>query len=147
MAPPFSSTRKLINQFSPLNFRRTASIVKRSIQKRTMKRTTSTQSFGSGKAGGGDVTNSQDKTITLDNKASTSKRIKTDDEDNQIKQWLSPLEPRHKHQSVQTGRVDGVGSWILETKEFREWSGRKRMPKKTVLFYYGHPGVGKTHIR
>ena len=112
-----------------------------------MKRTTNTQSFGFGKAGGGDVTNSQDKTITLDNKAGTSKRIKTDDEDNQIKQWLSPLEPGYKHQSVQTNRLDGVGGWLLETNEFREWSGSQGMPKQSVFFCYGNPGVGKTHIR
>ena len=111
-----------------------------------MKRTINTQSFGSGEAGGGNVTNSQDETIALSNEAGTSKRIKTDDEDNQIRQWLSPLELGHKHLSLQASRVDGVGSWLLETKEFREWSGRKRMPKETVLFCYGHPGVGKTHI-
>jgi len=110
-----------------------------------MERTTNTQSFVSGKVGGGDVTNSQGKTVTLNNETVTV--IKTDDEDHQIKQWLSPLDPGHKHQSVQTSRVDGIGSWFLETKEFRKWRGGRGMPKQTVLFCYGHPGVGKTHIR
>ena len=72
---------------------------------------------------------------------------KTDDEDNQIKQWLSPLEPRCKHRSVQANRVDGVGGWLLERSEFREWRKRQVLPKQVVLFCYGDPGVGKTHIR
>ena len=84
------------------------------------------------------MTNSYNGTITVN---------KTDDEDNQIKQWLSPLEPRYRHQDVQTNRVDGVGAWLLETNEFREWSGTQGVPEQNVLFCYGHPGVGKTHIR
>ena len=103
------------------------------------------QSFGSGNVDCGNVANSYNKIITLNNKTITLN--KTDDEDNQIKQWLSLLEPQQRHKSVQTNRVDGVGGWLLETKEFREWSGSKGMPKQTVLFCYGHPGVGKTHIR
>ena len=72
---------------------------------------------------------------------------KTDDEDNQIKQWLSPLEPRYRHQSVQADRVTGVGGWLLERNEFQEWSGSQILPREAVLFCYGDPGVGKTHIR
>jgi len=72
---------------------------------------------------------------------------KTDDEDNQIKQWLSSLEPRHRHHSVQADRVKGVGDWLLKRSEFREWSGSQGIPKRAVLFCYGDPGVGKTHIR
>ena len=72
---------------------------------------------------------------------------KRDDEDNQIKQWLSPLEPRYRHRSVQTARADGVGGWLLERNEFRAWSGSNGVQKQAVLFCYGDPGVGKTHIR
>jgi len=106
-----------------------------------MERITNTQSFGPGR----NVTNNYGKTVALNNKTITV--IETDGEDNQIKQWLSPLEPRHKHQSVQTSRMDGVGGWLLKTNEFREWSGSEGMPKHTVMFCYGHPGVGKTCIR
>ena len=104
-----------------------------------MERITLTQSFGSGNVNSGNVTNSyNNKTITVN---------KTDDEDNQIKQWLSPLRPQYRHQSVQAGRVDGVGGWFLEMNEFREWSGSQGAYRHGVLFCYGHPGVGKTHIR
>ena len=96
------------------------------------------QSFGSGNVYPGDVTNSYSKTICVN---------KMDDEDNQIKQWLSPLKPQYRHQSVQADRVSGVGGWLLERNEFREWSGSQVVPKQAVLFCYGHPGVGKTHIR
>jgi len=74
------------------------------------------QSLGSGNVNSGNVTNSYNNSITLDNRAITVN--KTDDEDNQIKQWLSPLEPRHRHQNVQANRVDGVGRWLLESGEF-----------------------------
>ena len=42
------------------------------------------------------------------------------DEDKQIMRWLSPLEPNNRHQGVRTGRLDGVGDWLLETREWRE---------------------------
>ena len=105
------------------------------------------QSFGSGSVNSGNITNSYNNSITLNNKAITVN--KSDDEDNQIKQWLSPLEPRHRHHTVQADRVKGVGGWLLERNEFREWSGTggRGAPKDAVLFCYGDPGVGKTHIR
>ena len=40
----------------------------------------------------------------------------TDDEDNQIMKWLSPLKPEHGYQSVQSSGLDDVGCWFLETK-------------------------------
>ena len=96
------------------------------------------QLFGCGNVDFGNVTNSYNKAITVN---------KADDEGNQIKRWLSPQEPRYRHQSVQTGRVDGVGGWFLERDEFRGWSGSEGIPEKAGLFCYGDPGVGKTHIR
>ena len=95
------------------------------------------QSFGSGYVGYGNVTNSYHN-ITVN---------ETDEEDNQIKQLLSPLKPWYRHKSVQANRVNGVGSWLLERNEFREWSGSQVVLKQAVLFCYGDPGVGKTHIR
>ena len=71
---------------------------------------------------------------------------KTDDEDNQIEQWLSPLEPQYRHKSVKADRVNGVGDWLLERNEFGDWSGREGA-SQAVLFCYGDPGVGKTHLR
>jgi len=63
--------------------------------------------------------------------------------------WLSPLEPKLRHQDIQERRVDNVGEWLFQTGEFRrwnDWSGEGEGDKE-VLFYYGDPGVGKTFIR
>ena len=69
------------------------------------------------------------------------------DENPEIMKWLSPLDPRGRHHDVRTDRVDGVGSWLLETNEFREWRGNEGGAEKAVLFCYGDPGVGKTYLR
>jgi len=108
-----------------------------------MEKTTNSQLFAYYNIDSGNVTNSHNTTIT-NNKTITVSRA--DDEDGKIKQWLSPLDPRHRHQSVQTSRADGVGGWLLERDEFREWSGSYGVQKQAVLFCHGDPGVGKTHI-
>jgi len=71
----------------------------------------------------------------------------TDVEGRQILQWLSPLEPQQRHQGVRTDRLDGIGNWALETSEFKKWIGKKDGCVEPVLFCYGNPGVGKTHLR
>ena len=71
------------------------------------------------------------------------------DERSHILTWLSPLEPRLRHQDILDRRVEGVGEWLLQTEEFRSWcagSGGSESDR-AVLFCYGDPGVGKTHIR
>ena len=66
----------------------------------------------------------------------------------EILAWLSPLDPRTRHQGIQTQRVDDVGEWLLQTDGFRGWcdSGEGGSGDAT-LFCYGDPGVGKTYIR
>jgi len=61
--------------------------------------------------------------------------------------WLSPLEPNKRHRGVRTDRFDGVGNWLLETREFREWRSSDGGAGKAVLFCSGSPGVGKTYLR
>ena len=70
----------------------------------------------------------------------------TSDEDNQIREWLSPLKPQQRHQDVRAERLDGVGDWLLETSEFRKWSKGEDGSLERVLFYSGGPGVGKTYL-
>jgi len=77
----------------------------------------------------------------------TSNHINKSDEYEQIMHWLSPLEPRSRHQDVRTERLDGVGYWLLETSQFRQWSGGEGGAGKAVLFCFGDPGVGKTYLR
>ena len=63
--------------------------------------------------------------------------------------WLSPLEPQVRHQDICDQRVDSIGGWLLETKEFRDWyNGSERDGSDhAALFCYGDPGVGKSYIR
>ena len=69
------------------------------------------------------------------------------DEKSELLQWLSPLEPRKRHLGVRAGLHPGVGSWLLETNEFREWRGGDKPTDKAVCFCSGDPGVGKPHLR
>ena len=78
---------------------------------------------------------------------SVNKVIPVADEIPEIMQWLSPLDPRGRHQDVRTERLDGVGDWLLGTKEFREWRSNEDGADKAVLFCEGNPGVGKTYLR
>ena len=67
----------------------------------------------------------------------------------QILAWLSPLDPKLRHQDIRDRRVGNVGEWILQTEEFRSWyaGGGDDKSDNAVLFLYGGPGVGKTYIR
>ena len=71
------------------------------------------------------------------------------DDRSQILSWLSPLEPSVRHRDIRERRVSHVGEWLIEAEEFRRWHGPSGEGEsdKAVLFYYGHPGVGKTFIR
>ena len=67
----------------------------------------------------------------------------------QILAWLSPLEPNMRHHDIRDRRVEGVGEWLFQTREFRTWRAGSGGGESDhgVLFCYGDPGVGKTHIR
>jgi len=71
----------------------------------------------------------------------------TDDEP-KILAWLSPLEPQVRHHDICEQRVDSVGDWLLEAKEFRNWynGSENDGSDDAALFCYGEPGVGKSYI-
>ena len=91
-------------------------------------------SLGNGNADCGNIT-------------SSFNNIYMSDDDARIMRWLSPLEPNIRHQGVRTERFDGIGDWLLETSEFREWRNSEGGADKAVLFCSGNPGVGKTYLR
>jgi len=95
-------------------------------------------SIGNSNVNCGNVTNSN-------NIVNVNKGIA--DENPEIMQWLSPLDPRRRHRDVRTDRLDGVGDWLLETNEFRGWRSNGGGADKAVLFCCGDPGVGKTYLR
>ena len=73
--------------------------------------------------------------------------ISVTDERRHILEWLSPLAPRIRHRDVRRSQVEGVGDWILRAEEFINWNTGEDRVVSPVLFCYGDPGVGKTHIR
>ena len=64
------------------------------------------------------------------------------DDESKILAWLSPLEPHVRHQDICNQRVEGIGGWLLETKEFRDWynGSEKGELDHASLFCYGDPG-------
>jgi len=72
-------------------------------------------------------------------------KISVSDKKHQILEWLSPMEARERHQAVREGRGDGVGDWLLRTNEYERWQSEEAV--HPLLFCYGDPGVGKTHLR
>ena len=80
---------------------------------------------------------------------SVSNKVTVVDDRSNILAWLSPLDPKSRHQDIQERRVENIGEWLLQTEEFRSWcagSGGDGSDNR-VLFCYGDPGVGKTYIR
>ena len=71
------------------------------------------------------------------------------DEKSEILAWLSPLEPRIRHQHLRTRRADNVGEWLLETEKFQRWynSAQREGSENATLFCCGGPAVGKTYLR
>jgi len=69
------------------------------------------------------------------------------DEKAKILNWLSPLQPRTRHNDVRGRRQDGLGEWFLQADEFLRWRDGKGESRKTTLFCSGNPGVGKTFLR
>jgi len=89
-------------------------------------------------------TNAFNTTVNLSN------NITVANDQSDIIDWLSPLDPRSRHQEIRDRRVENVGEWILQTEEFRGWytgGGAGDESDNAVLFCSGDPGVGKTFVR
>ena len=70
------------------------------------------------------------------------------DDESKILAWLSPLESLVRHRDIGAGRVDGIGAWLLETREFRRWHNASMEDESNcaTLFCDGNPGAGKSYI-
>jgi len=73
----------------------------------------------------------------------------TPDDKSEILAWLSPLEPGVRHRDIGAQRLDSIGSWLLETQEFRRWhsGNREDGSDHRILFCHGSPGAGKSYFR
>jgi len=83
------------------------------------------------------------------NSLNTVNNFTVADDRSNILAWLSPLEPRLRHQDIQDSRVENIGEWLLQTEEFKNWCASigGGESDNAVLFCYGDPGAGKTYIR
>jgi hypothetical protein len=63
----------------------------------------------------------------------------------EILKWLSPLEPRKRHQDVRASRLEDTGNWLLEMAQFETWRDGDSQ-SVNPLCCYGAPGAGKTVI-
>jgi len=91
--------------------------------------------------------NNNDNCFNTNTYNTTTVSYTTVDDRSEILAWLSPLEPRLRHRDIASRRIDGIGSWLLETEEFKRWH------KSTgdgsyypTLFCDGNAGVGKSYI-
>ena len=55
------------------------------------------------------------------------------DEKRAVLEWLSPLEPRERHQAIGIDRMLGVGDGLLLTNEFTQWNQSGDGSAKPVL--------------
>ena len=67
------------------------------------------------------------------------------DEGSRILSWISPLESLERHRDVARVRAEGVGEWVLRSREFQAWRGNDRSVGR-ILACHGAPGAGKTFI-
>jgi len=94
-------------------------------------------------------TNAFNNTNTFNNDIVCNVNISATEEKSEILAWLSPLEPRIRHQHLRTRRADNVGDWLLQTEEFQRWcDGSQQVGSEhAILFCCGGPAVGKTYLR
>ncbi|KAF9769656.1 hypothetical protein IL306_012906 [Fusarium sp. DS 682] len=65
-----------------------------------------------------------------------------DDDERQILDWISPLEPGKTQSDYLAKTISGTGLWLLSDKRFLQW----RANTGKTLFCPGIPGAGKTFL-
>ena len=68
--------------------------------------------------------------------------MSSDQNRQQIIDWLSPCDPSVNHIAAKKKHVEGTGRWFLESNEFNDW----KEGTKQSLWLHGIPGAGKTVI-
>jgi len=107
-----------------------------------------------GAAGSSSSTYYLNNTNYLDNNIVSKVNIVSDvntgaeDDRSEILAWLSPLEPRIRHQDLRTRRADNVGEWRMQTGEFQSWcdGAQQGRSESAALFCPGDLGAGKTYF-
>ena len=91
---------------------------------------------------------SSNNTKCFNNDTAWSMNIPMTAERAEILAWLSPIEPRIRHQDIRTRRADNVGEWRMQAAEFQSWcdGAQQEGDGPATLFYCDHPAVGKTYF-
>ena len=87
---------------------------------------------------------------SVSNVLNVSNHYTATEDRSEILTWLSPLEPRIRHQDLRIRRADNVGEWLLQTDEFQRWCNSSQQvgsEEHATLFCCGGPAVGKTYLR
>ncbi|KAK2786337.1 hypothetical protein FQN53_006705 [Emmonsiellopsis sp. PD_33] len=72
--------------------------------------------------------------------SATIESMQKDSESERIRGWLNPPDPSTNLNEARKKRLNGTGSWLLETELFRQWKSGSRQ----YLWLHGIPGCGKT---
>lgn len=67
-------------------------------------------------------------------------RFREDQKDQNILDWITPIDYAPEHNDSIARRQEGTGQWLLESDESQTWLGTD----KHTLFCTGIPGAGKT---
>ena len=85
--------------------------------------------------------------VTIDGQTLLSWAAENGHDESKIHVRLSPSDPWVRHRDIRSQRMDSVGSWLLETREFRSWHGGGGDESgHAILFCDGNMGVGKSYI-
>jgi hypothetical protein len=74
--------------------------------------------------------------------SATARRILDDQEEQRIRNWLSPLNFVAQQKAVYESHCPGTGARFLKSKQFDAW----KRSSKSILWCTGPPGAGKTYL-
>jgi len=91
---------------------------------------------------------SSNNTNYLDNDIVSNVNTGAVDDRSEILEWLSPLEPRIRHQDIRKRRADNLGAWRMQAGEFRSWydGAQQEGSESAALVCTGDLGAGKTYF-
>jgi Cdc6-like AAA superfamily ATPase len=81
-------------------------------------------------------------TKQIQHDSATARRILDDQEEQRIRNWLSPLNFVAQQKAVYGSHCPGTGARFLQSKQFDTW----RRSSKSILWCRGAPGTGKTYL-
>lgn len=81
-------------------------------------------------------------TEQIQHDSATARQILDDQEEQRIRNWLSPLNFVAQQKSIYESHCPGTGARFLRSKQFDAW----KRSSKSILWCTGAPGAGKTYL-